>query len=131
MLTCVEGISFAGLQAESDIFKAYSRTPMLRILVLDDFKTKGALFGFQQPRLAYVSWRFGLRVHSMLLGFRLSHMAMLSWQNAHGGSLPLALKTIESAAVLNISGNNKLKRLPANLKARIPPVIPDADTDAE
>ena len=93
----MEGISFQGMQADSDNFEALGRMPQLRILILDGVKTDSLLSGVQLPSLA-----------------------MLSWRDASGPSLPFALEAIESAAVLDIAGNVALERLPADLQARPP-----------
>ena len=95
-----EGISFAGLQADSFMFGALSRMPHLRILILD-----------------------GVKMDNMLSGFRLPRLAMLSWRKAAERSLPFTLETVMSAAVLDISGSNELERLPSDLQASTPHVV--------
>ena len=91
----MEGISVAGLQADSLPLEALSRMPRLRVLVMD-----------------------GVQTDSMLSGFHLPRLAMLSWRNAGGLMLPVALEAIMSAAVLDISGGD-VQRLPDNLEARL------------
>ena len=71
--------------------------PQLRILILDSVDVSGTLSGFELPCLA-----------------------MLSWQNIGGPSLPFVLKTVKSAAVLDISGSENLEKLPADLQACSP-----------
>ena len=71
--------------------------PQLRILILD-----------------------GAETDSMLSGFHLPNLAMLSWRDAVGPSLQFALETVKSAAVLDISGNNKLLNLPDDLQVCSP-----------
>ena len=90
----VEGVSLQGLQLHSTSFEALSRMPKLRILILDDVKTNVLLSGFKLPRLA-----------------------MLSWRGARGRSLPFALRTIQTAAVLDIWRSSELERLPSNMQA--------------
>ena len=94
MLKGVEGISLAGLRVDSAMAEALSCMPDLRILILDGVKLDGVLSGAQLPRLA-----------------------MLSWRDAGGPVLPFALEAVKSAAVLDISGNGELERLPADLQA--------------
>ena len=89
----MEGISVAGLQADALDVKALSRMPRLRILVLD-----------------------GAKVDDTLSGFRIPRLAMLSWRGAGARSLPFALETVKSAAVLDIAGGS-IERLPENLQA--------------
>lgn len=94
----MEGISVAGLRAHELNVEALSRMPRLRILVLDGATVNGALSGFRMP-----------------------HLAMLSWRDSGAHSLPFALKTVKTAAVLDIAGGG-IERLPENLQACSPPV---------
>ena len=71
--------------------------PKLRILIMDGFQRDVALSGHQLPRLA-----------------------MLSWRDASACLLPFNFKTFRSAAVLDVSGNAALERLPADLQACLP-----------
>ena len=91
----MEGISLAGLRADSTTLKALSRAENLRILILDYVEMNRVVSGFHIPQLA-----------------------MLSWRNAGGVSLPFALEIVKSASVLNISGSYELERMPTNLEAR-------------
>ena len=93
-LALVEGISLAGLTVDSIILEALSRMPQLRILILDGVKTDMTLSGVRLPRLA-----------------------MLSWRDAGTPLLPFALEMVEEAAVVDISWNEELERLPNNLQA--------------
>ena len=61
---------------------------------------------------------YGVIIHSMLSGCHLPRLAMLSWRDACKSILHIALETVKSAAVLDISGNNMLERLPESLQAR-------------
>ena len=92
----MEGISFQGMRADSANLGAPNRMPQLRILILDNVKTDSMLSGIQFPSLA-----------------------MLSWRGAFGPSLPCAVEAIESGAVLDVSWNVGLERLPAALQARL------------
>lgn len=97
MLPRVEGISLLGLQAYPINLQALSRMPQLRILILDGTQADTILSGFNMPRLA-----------------------MLSWRDAHGPSLPFALQIATAAAVIDISGSNELKSLPDSLQVCCP-----------
>ena len=88
-LAHVEGISLTGVRAELITSEALGRMPQLRILILDGVKTDSMLSGFHLPRLA-----------------------MLSWRGAHGPSLPIGFEGIVSATILNVSRNDELERLP-------------------
>ena len=94
VLRHLEGISLAGFQAELLNFEAFGHMAELRILILDRVKTDSMLPGCHIPRLA-----------------------MLSWRSAGGRSLPIALQAVTSAAVLYISENCELERLPADWQA--------------
>ena len=96
-LACVQGIALTGLRADSTAFEALGRMSQLRILVLDGVKMESVLSGFHIPRLA-----------------------MLSWRDASEPSLPFSLDIIRSAAVLDLSGRSGLDKLPADLQACSP-----------
>lgn len=100
VLADVEGISLQGLQLHSASFEALGRMSNLRILILDDVKTNSVLSGFKLPRLA-----------------------MLSWWGAPGRLLPFAVRTIQTVAVLDIWRSSKLERLPSNMQARYPRLL--------
>ena len=93
----MEGVSLPGFQAECKTIEALRRMPQLRVLILDGAKMDIMLSGFQMPQLA-----------------------LLSWQDADASLLPFALETVKSVAVLDISGNVKLERLPADMQACFP-----------
>ena len=93
-LNGVEGISLTGLRVDSAMVAALSCMPDLRILILDGIKFDGVLSGAHLPQLA-----------------------MLSWRDAGGPLLPFSFKAVKSAAVLDISDNNELERIPADLQA--------------
>ena len=78
----VEGLLLSGLQEDSAKFEALGRMPQLRILIMDGVKTSNVLSGLHLPRLA-----------------------MLSWRDAHGSTLPFDAKVAKAAAVLDISNS--------------------------
>ena len=99
-LAQVEGISFQDFHRDlPDLPEALRRMPNLRILILD---------GVQIDNM-----------ESVLSGFQLPRLAMLSWRDAGGPSLPIALEAIPSAVVIDIAGSLELERLPADLQARL------------
>ena len=115
-LAHVEGIPLSGLQAvDVTSLKAFSRMPLLRILILDGVAMDGLQKG-PVSSLAMLSRRAGLTASSLPPGFHLPRLAMVSWRDISGPSLPFLLNLIKSAAVLDISGSSKLNRLPGNLQ---------------
>ena len=89
-LARLEGVSLSGMHVDSAIFEALSRMPMLRILIMDDVESNNMHFAIQAPRLATLLGRAGLKVHKLLSGFQLPRLAMISWRNANGNTLPFA-----------------------------------------
>ena len=93
--------------------------PMLRILILDGAEMDNVMSSFELPHFAKMSWR-ALNMQNMLSGLQLPHLAMVSMRQSGGVMLPLLLKAIKAAAVLDTSGSNELKGLPAQFQAHLP-----------